>query len=266
MRLRGETAFKLFNNCLYSKCYQPAAKHMKRLTLILLVTSITLSSCKQTPEQFGEECSIKLSGIHFTKSLNGAVKNTTTENERITLRSDAKTDYFNEPDGTMSYSTAPVLLSKVDNTRPFTLTAKVTPQLVATYDAGALYIFSTEMLWQKFAFERDEQGRSRIVTVRTIDTSDDNNHDVVSQESVYMKISSDVKTVGFYYSTDNMTWNLVRLYKNNYPEIIWLGISSQSPIGAGNVTYFESCSLIEENVKDFRKGMTSRSSVLYQNW
>ena len=213
-----------------------------------------MTSCNQDTNGSGEDCSIKLSQIHFTKSLNDAEQNATLNQEKITIRSDAKKDFFNDPDGKISNSTAPLLLAKVDNTRPFTITAKVTPQFTATYDAGALDIFSTEKLWQKFAFERDEQGRTRIVSVRTIDTSDDNNHDVIEQESVYMKISSDTKTVGFYYSTDNKNWNLARLYKNSYPEMLWLGISSQSPMGDGNATLFEECSLTEESVRDFRTG------------
>ena len=222
--------------------------------MILLVVTLVMWSCRETAEQFGEACSIKLPEIHFTKSLNNAAKNATVGNNKITIRSDAKKDYFNDPDGKL-YNTAPVLLSKVDNARPFTLTVKVIPSFAATYDAGALYIFSTDQLWQKFAFERDEQGRTRIVSVRTIETSDDNNHDVVTQESVYLKISSDTKTVGLYYSTDNVNWNLARLYKNNYPEIIWLGVSSQSPTGNGNVTYFEKCSLTDKCIKDFRMGV-----------
>ena len=221
---------------------------------MLLIACIQMTSCNQDTNGSGEDCSIKLSQIHFTKSLNDAEQNATLNQEKITIRSDAKKDFFNDPDGKISNSTAPLLLAKVDNTRPFTITAKVTPQFTATYDAGALYIFSTEKLWQKFAFERDEQGRTRIVSVRTIDTSDDNNHDMIEQESVYLKISSDTRSVGFYYSTDNKNWNLARLYKNSYPEMLWLGISSQSPMGDGNATLFEECSLTEESVKDFRKG------------
>jgi regulation of enolase protein 1 (concanavalin A-like superfamily) len=226
---------------------------MNRSKLILLV--LLVISCKETEKEFGEACSVKLPQIHFTKSLHHADENTSVENNKITMRSDAGTDYFNEPDGTQPGNSAPVLLSKVNNTKHFTLTAKVTPQFITTYDAGALYIYSTETLWQKFAFEKDEQGKTRIVSVRTIETSDDNNHDAITHESVYLKISSDTKTVGFYYSGDSITWNLVRIYKNNYPSTIWVGISSQSPLGNGNITYFENCSLIEKSISDFRKGI-----------
>lgn len=230
---------------------------MKITRIIILMTVIVgVMSCIQEKQaETGEVCSIVLPGIHFTKSLNKAVDNTVVNDGVITVKSDAKKDYFNDPDGKLSNNTAPVLLAKVDNTKPFTLTSKITPVFDSTYDAGTLYIFSTNQLWQKFAFERDERGRTRIVSVRTIQTSDDNNHDVIAQESVYLKISSDTKTVGFYYSTDNQNWNLARLYQNNYPQTIWLGISSQSPVGEGNSTAFENCSLTEKAIEDFRMGI-----------
>jgi hypothetical protein len=53
-------------------------------------------------------------------------------------------------------------------------------------------------LWLKMAMEMDERDRTRMVSVRATGTSDDNNHDVVTSKSVYMKISSNMKTVGFY--------------------------------------------------------------------
>lgn len=203
----------------------------------------------------GEVCTIKVSDVTFTRSLNGAAKNTTLAEGRLILRSDAKRDYFSDPDGKLSNNTAPVLLTQVNNRQPFTLIAKVTPTFLETYDAGVLYLYVRDDWWQKFAFERDERARTRIVSVRTIGTSDDNNHDVVSRKQVYMKMSSDTKTIGFYYSPDRTTWELVRLYKNDYPATIWLGVSSQSPVGEGMSTQFEECSLTNTSIRDFRMGL-----------
>jgi hypothetical protein len=69
-----------------------------------------------------------------------------------------------------------------------------------------------------------------------------------------MKISSDTKTVGFYYSTDDKEWQLIRLFKNEYPAKIWLGISSQSPVGDGNASTFENLALTQRSIADFRLG------------
>jgi regulation of enolase protein 1 (concanavalin A-like superfamily) len=201
-----------------------------------------------------KDCSIKLPGVHFTKCLNDADRKADVAGDSITITAGARQDYFNDPDGKLSNNTAPVLLAKVDNSKPFTFVARVAPQFNATYDAGALYLFVTGQLWQKFAFERDERGTTRIVSVRTIDTSDDANHDPVSDKATYLKLSSDTKTVGLYYSRDKSTWHLARLYKNNYPATVWLGLSAQSPLGDGSSSVFTAPVLTKESVKDFRLG------------
>jgi regulation of enolase protein 1 (concanavalin A-like superfamily) len=201
-----------------------------------------------------KECSIKLPGVHFTKCLNDADGKSTVAGDAVTIRAGAKQDYFNDPDGKLSNNTAPVLLAKVDNTKPFTFVAQVAPQFNDKYDAGALYLFVTEKLWQKFAFERDERGTTRIVSVRTIDTSDDANHDPVSDKATWLKLSSDTKTVGLYHSRDRKTWHLARLYKNSYPATVWLGLSAQAPVGNGSASTFTAPVLTKESVKDFRLG------------
>lgn len=228
---------------------------MKKLSLNLLLALAVLNSCTTDPIEKGDACSISISGLEFTKSLNDGKSLASVEGDKLVFKSKAKSDYFNEPDGTMSYSTAPVLLTKIDNSKPFTFTAKVTPTFTDTYDAGAMYVFLNKNWWFKFAFEQDELKRTRAVTVRTRETSDDNNHDVIDSTSTYMKISSDTKTIGFYYSLDNKAWQLVRLFRNDYPLETWIGVSTQSPIGKGNSTIFEEFSLSKKSIKDFRMGI-----------
>ncbi|PBJ08220.1 DUF1349 domain-containing protein [Flavobacterium sp. ACN6] len=223
-------------------------------------TAKTTSAANSKDSAFvnGSPCDIKLSGIHFTKAVNGADTLIKTEaGEKIVFKAGEKSDYFSDPDGKLSNTTAPMLLSKIDNTKPFTLTAKVTPEFKAKglYNAGVLYIYANDNLYQKFCFEQDERGNHRMVTVRTMGTSDDNNHDVVKEPSVYMKISSDTKTVASYYSLDKKNWQMVRLYKNNYPKEIWTGISTQCPVDKGTQSVFEEISLEEKSVSDFRLGI-----------
>ena len=227
---------------------------MKKVWLYILAILALTSSCKKTQIEKGEACSVKISDIEFTKSLNGAKTSATVEGDKLILRSNTKCDNFNDPDGKLSNNTAPVLLTKIDNTKPFTFTAKVTPTFIETYDAGTMYIYINKKWWFKFAFERDERKSTRAVTVRTIETSDDNNHDVINSAYTYMKISSDTKTIGFYYSVDKKEWQLVRLFRNDYPTEIWVGLSTQSPTGNGTSATFEHCSLILSSIKDFRMG------------
>lgn len=197
---------------------------------------------------------IDLPGLRFTLAANGAQDLYTLEDGKLVLRSPAKRDNFRDPDGAKANISAPMLLSEIDNTRPFTLTARVQPTLPDTYDAGTLYVWADAGSWLKMALERDERRLTRLVSVRTEGTSDDNNHDVVDGDAVRMKISSDGTTIGFYYSLDNRKWQLIRLYRNAYPDKLWLGVSSQSPIGRGNTTVFEDIVLTDAAVSDFRAG------------
>jgi regulation of enolase protein 1 (concanavalin A-like superfamily) len=200
-------------------------------------------------------CSIRFSNLTFTRSLNHAAENTTVENGKLTLRSGPRCDNFRDPDGKLSNDSAPILLTEIDNRQPFTLTARVTPTFNDRYDAGTLFIYANEDLWFKFAMEMDERRKTRIVTVRTIETSDDNDHDVITERSVIMKISSDMRTIGFYYSLDGRDWQLIRLFRNDYPAALWIGLSAQSPLGDGNTVLLEEISLTPKSITNFRMGL-----------
>lgn len=194
--------------------------------------------------------------MKFTKSINYAIEDSRTDgSDHIELLSAGKTDFFLAPDGSSCKTNAPLLLAETDNTRPFTFIAKVIPEFKNIYDAGAVFVYVDNEFWQKFAFEMDEEKNTRIVTVRTKGSSDDNNHSIIIQESVYLKISSDTRQIGFYYSRDKEIWNMARLYRNDFPDRIYLGISSQSPTGDGNQTLFENISLTDTPVNDFRMGV-----------
>lgn len=204
------------------------------------------------------DCDVTLSGIHFTKALNGADSLVAEENGVISFRSGEKKDMFNDPNGKLPNNTAPILLTEVDNTKPFTFMARIQPGFTKTdtYNAGVLYLYENINHWQKFCFEQDERGNHRVVTVRTIGTSDDNNSEVINdQDYVYYKYSSDTKTVASYFSRDGKTWTMVRLYKNDFPKTFYVGISSQCPQGKGNMSKFSELSMKQESIKDFRLGI-----------
>mgnify|MGYP000003821844 FL=1 len=69
-----------------------------------------------------------------------------------------------------------------------------------------------------------------------------------------MKISSDTHTIASYYSLDKKEWHMVRLYRNEYPDQIYLGISSQCPQHGGCTSIIEDITLSHDNVGDFRMG------------
>ena len=61
------------------------------------------------------------------------------------------------------FNTAQLLLTEIDNKQPFTLTARITPTFLKTYDAGTLYIYVKDDLWLKMAMEMDERNKTRMV-------------------------------------------------------------------------------------------------------
>ncbi|PTS94407.1 hypothetical protein DBR27_17825, partial [Flavobacterium sp. HMWF030] len=123
------------------------------------VSEVTPKNNKKVDSAFvnGTLCDIKLPNIHFTKSINGADTLAKADaNGKVIFRAGEKKDYFSDPNGELSNNTAPILLSKVDNTKPFTLISKVTPEFTekGLYNAGVLYIYVNDNFYQKFCFEQ----------------------------------------------------------------------------------------------------------------
>ncbi len=202
-----------------------------------------------------KNCDIEFDGVRFTESLNGGAELVSVNDSVLNFDCNEGRDLFNDPKGTSS-NNVPAIFTQVDNTKPFTFMAKVKPGFSpsATYNAAALLLFVDFNLYQKLCFEQDERGLHRVVTVRTDGTSDDNNHDAITSESVYLKIVSDTKRIGNYYSLDGKKWQMARLYKNTYPEKIMLGISSQAPSEGNCLSTFTNLSLDTVSVSDFRLG------------
>ena len=175
------------------------------------------------------DCDLTFDGIHFTKALNGADTLVTDSAGVVMFRANPKSDFFIDPnDGSFTQTSAAVLLSEVDNTKPFAFTAKVGADFAnsTVYDGAVIFVYSTDSLWQKMCFEHDESAGHRVITVRTVGKSDDNNHDAIPSDvkSIYFKISSDTHTVASYYSLDGMDWLMVRCNENIYPSRLYLGI------------------------------------------
>lgn len=202
------------------------------------------------------DCNIRFDGVTFTKSLNGGDSLVNVNDSVMTFYSPEGRDIFNDPNGKLSNNTIPVILTEVDNTKPFTMSVRVEPGFTpgGTYNAAEILVFANDSLYQKLCFEQDERGSHRVVSVRTVGTSDDNNHDAIDQKSVFLKVSSDTQTIASYYSIDGLEWHMVRLYRNEYPEKMMIGLASQSPVKDGCRSIFTDLRFDQSNVKDFRMG------------
>lgn len=201
-------------------------------------------------------CDIRFDGVAFTKSINDGDSLVNITDSVMTFDCPQGRDIFNDPNGKLPVLTAPAVFAEVDNTKPFTVSVKVQPEFTpdGTYNAGDILVVASDSLYQKLCFEQDERGAHRVVSVRTVGTSDDNNHDVITRDYVFLKISSDTQTIASYYSIDGLDWQLVRLYRNNYPDVIMVGLSSQAPVKGSCQTTFTDLRLEQNSVSDFRMG------------
>lgn len=200
---------------------------------------------EETPVLPFTDCDITFGDVHFTKSINDAASLVSVSDGILSFDAPAQTDYFNSPTGQIK-DNAPLLLAEVDNTQPFTFQALLTPGFTekGRFNAAALYLYSDPEFWQKFAFEQDMRGLHRVVTVRTKGTSDDNTHEAIRESgSAWYRISSNRGVLSFSFSVDGSTWQLVRMYKNDYPDKIYVGISSQAPSDDTCHSTFEQISL-----------------------
>ena len=240
----------------------------KKNVMALALLGFALMACQQTkkdvvaetshkPAFEVQDCDLTLGGIHFTKMINGADKQVSEKDGIVRFTAPEGTDLFIDPDGgKLTQTSAKVLFTEIDNTKPFTFSARIKPGFTKAglYNQGNLMVLANDTLWQKFCFEQDERGKHRVVTVRTVGTSDDNNNEVITQDFIYYKISSDTHTIASYYSLDGKEWQMVRLYKNNYPKNLLVGFSSLAPQKGECVSEFSELRLSTETVGDFRMG------------
>ena len=235
--------------------------------MVSALTIFSLTACTPSSEEAKEDiyepafriedCDVELGGIRFSKMVNNADKQVSLTDSVIRFTAPEGTDLFIDPnDGKLTKSTAKILLTEIDNTKPFTFSGRLKPGFTedGLYNAANLMVVANDTLWQKFCFEQDERGKHRVVTVRTVGTSDDNNHEVIEQDNIYYKISSDTHTIASYFSLDGKEWQMVRLYKNNYPKELYIGICSQAPVKGECISEFSVLSLSTDNVGDFRLG------------
>ena len=218
-------------------------------------TSLKENNTDMTEKETLAPCQVKIGDIEFSLTKNNGVNGVTVMGDTLRFVAGPQTDFFYSPSGGIS-NNSPVIFTEVDNTKPFTFTAKVEPKFTqtGTYSAGVIYAYEDETHCQKICFEQDEYGDHRVVTVRTIGTSDDNNHQVIAGPSVYMRLSSDGTQLGTFFSEDGEIWRMARLYKNDFPAKLLLGLSSQSPKDNAHTCYFTEVSLTDKAVSDFRSG------------
>lgn len=125
-------------------------------TKTLLASALTifnLTACTPSSEEAKEDayepafriqdCDVKLGGIHFTKMVNDADKQVSQADTVISFIAPEGTDLFIDPnDGKLTKSTAKILLTEIDNTKPFTFSGRLKPGFTkdGLYNAANLMV------------------------------------------------------------------------------------------------------------------------------
>jgi regulation of enolase protein 1 (concanavalin A-like superfamily) len=166
----------------------------------------------------------------------------------------ASTDNFVDPAGTTTALDGARALADAPQ-RAWQLSAKVTVDFHAAYDAGALLLWSDDQHFAKLCFEHSPQGEPMVVSVITRGVSDDANAWIVDGDTVWLRISKVAdEAYAFHSSSDGRRWELVRYFALSGSGPMRYGISAQSPTGDGCAVTFEDLALSDTHLANLRDG------------
>jgi regulation of enolase protein 1 (concanavalin A-like superfamily) len=164
-----------------------------------------------------------------------------------------RTDWFVDPQRSEEPKlNAPALVG--DASGDFLLSARVTVDFAATYDAGVLILYAGDDAWAKLCFEYSPQREPMVVSVVTRGVSDDCNSFVVGAASVWLRIAGIGGAFAFHASTDGVGWSFVRYFALATAGEPSLGFAAQSPTGAGCAVTFDEIAYRAERLGDLRSG------------
>jgi regulation of enolase protein 1 (concanavalin A-like superfamily) len=168
----------------------------------------------------------------------------------LTVRAAAGTDLFLDPGGRPAVRSAPCLLAP--SAGDFLLSARVTVDFAARFDAGALLLYVDKDSWAKLCFEYASQSDPTVVSVVTRGVSDDCNSYPVEGDSTWLRVARRGAAFAFHASTDGKTWLLVRHFALGAIDEIAVGFLAQSPEGDGCTATFTSIRYQRESLRDLR--------------
>jgi regulation of enolase protein 1 (concanavalin A-like superfamily) len=173
--------------------------------------------------------------------------------EWLRIEAGPRTDWFTDPaGGSETVATGPALVGHAEG--DYVLSARVTADFAATFDAGVLMVYADERNWAKLCFELSPDRRPTIVSVVTRGVSDDCNSFAVDTESVWLRVARLGRAFAFHASTDGRRWELIRYFSlggSVEPEI---GFEAQSPTGDGCGVTFDQIRFDVRRLADLRSG------------
>lgn len=171
----------------------------------------------------------------------------------IELDAHNATDIYVDPVTREVKDTATVLSTVTEENR-FQLSARVRPQLLATFDAGALFLRTDATHWAKLCLEKPVAGGPTAVSVVTRGTSDDANGWELTEPDARMRLSRDGEAFAFHVSTDGERWDLLRVFTIPAPGPVEIGLIAQSPMGDGCTVSFSELAFKPGVFSDPRSG------------
>ncbi|MBO3093654.1 DUF1349 domain-containing protein [Cellulomonas dongxiuzhuiae] len=170
-----------------------------------------------------------------------------------------RTDVFLDPrDGVSSDSAGVLNAPTLLGTPPagdFQLTARVTVDFAATFDAGVLLLHVDDRHWGKLCFEYSPDGVPLIVSVVTRGVSDDANGFAVDGNQVWLRVSRIGAAYAYHASLDGTRWSLVRHFALADPQrVVTVGFEGQSPTGDGCAVTFDRIGFTPTRLGDLRDG------------
>jgi len=171
----------------------------------------------------------------------------------LSITAGPRTDLFVDPQGAEPALNAPRLVGRPAG--DFQLSARVTVDHVATYDAGVLVLHAHDRAWAKLCLERSPRGEAMIVSVVTRGVSDDANGLTVDGGTVWLRVARNGPAIAFHASTDGEYWQLVRHFALDPADALDVGFEAQSPTGDGCTAVFDAIAYRPESLADLRSGV-----------
>lgn len=172
----------------------------------------------------------------------------------LTIAAGGRTDWFVDPSGSQgAASNAPVALFTPPDEH-FLLSARLTVQFAAQFDAGVLMLYERDDVWAKLCFENSPQNQPMIVSVVTRGVSDDCNSTVIEGNTVWLRIARMGQTFGLHYSRDGHYWHMVRYFSLGNVGNLRVGFEAQSPFGEGCTAVFSEIVYSPVLLKEMRTG------------
>jgi len=137
----------------------------------------------------------------------------------------------------------------------FQFVVRITVEFKSQFDAGVLLIWSDDNYWAKFCFEYSPDSKPMVVSVVTLNVSDDANSFTVSGNSMWYRVSRQDHIYALHAAFDGKTWQLIRVftlgkeYKSHK-----VGFLAQSPTGEGCDVLFDEINFSTRRLIELRDG------------